>query len=114
MSELEVKRNDVGIIFTDTLTADGAPLAGGIAGAEVLFILRARNATAPYLLGTATVVDSTACTVKYVTQAGELDTAGNYRQEWQATLGTGEVYTFPSEGYNVVRILEDLNPPPSS
>ena len=113
MSELEVKRNDVGVIFTDTLTANDAPLPDGLSG-EVLFILRARNATAPYLVATATIVDADACTVKYVTQAGELDTAGNYRQEWQATLGTGEVYTFPSEGYNVVRILEDLNPPPSS
>jgi len=113
VSDLTVKRNDVGVIFTDTLTANGAPIPGGILDAEVLFILSPRHATTPKLTATADIVDPDACTVKYVTQLGDLDTSGHYRQEWQATLTTGEVYTFPSDGYNKVTIVDDLNPPGS-
>jgi hypothetical protein len=102
------KRGDIGQIFTDTLTAAGNPV--DLSDCTVLWCLKniqtREERTAP-----AIIVDAPAGDVEYVSQAADFTTAGVYRHEWQVTFTTGEVYTFPSAGWNTVQVVNDLNPP---
>lgn len=106
MSTITVKRSDVGVVFTDTLTAND--VAVNLTTATVLFVLRHSSGTV--ISKTAVIVSAAAGTVSYTTVTSDLSTAGKYRQEWQATFGDGRVYTFPSDGWNTVNVIDDLNP----
>lgn len=106
---IAVKRGDVGIIFTDTLTADGEPII--LSDCEVWFVLRPqRGDLLNEVTAEADVVDANEGTVRYVTVVGDLDVAGFYRQEWEVVYTNGDRFTVPSDGYNVVHVVMDLNP----
>lgn len=106
LTTVEVKRGDVGVRFTDTLAATGFDFTG----AAVLFLLKhTSNGT---LISAAATVDTAGigtATVHYDTVTGDLATSGRYRQEWEVTK-TGQPKTFPSDGYNTVLVIDDLNP----
>lgn len=104
---VQVKRGDVGAILADTLNADG--LANLNNATAVLLLLR-EYYTDVLLTFTATIISSTARTVQYVIQSGDL-VEGVYRQEWQVTFVDASVLTFPSRGTNWVFVGQDLNPP---
>jgi hypothetical protein len=103
-----VKRGDAGVIFEDVLDAGGLTNLDDV---ETLLFLLREVTTDALISKTAAVVDSNARTVKYVTQPGDLDMAGIYRQEWEATFTDEAPLTFPSRGYNYVYVDPDLNPP---
>ena len=103
---VDVKRGDVGVIFTDTLAATGLANLNNVT--SLLFLLR-NHSTGTLVSKTATVTNSATLTVQYVTQSGDLGTAGVYLQEWELTFNDGSVLTFPSRGYNLVRVADDLN-----
>lgn len=108
MSTVNVKRGDVGRTFSDTLTEAG--VAADLSTATgVLFILRSPDALEPKVAAAATIVSAPAGTVKYVTVLDDLDTAGEYLQEWQVTYAGGAIATFPDEGYNRVVVEADLD-----
>jgi hypothetical protein len=99
-----VKQDDVGVTFTDALTVSGAPV--NLTGVTVAFVMRCGTTA---ISAAATVTNAATGAVRYVTVAGDLAKAGVYRQEWQATFPSGQVITFPSDEYNEVRVLSDLN-----
>jgi hypothetical protein len=104
-TNVSIKRNDTGVSFTDTLTVNGA--AVDLTGATVLFLMRLRDGKTVFSQ-TATIVDAGAGQVAY--GPGALPTTpGLYEQEWQVTLAGGNILTFPSDGYNTVDVLDDLN-----
>jgi len=105
---VKVKRGDVGVVFSDRLTADGEPIV--LTGADVLFVLRPKSGATEAFTGAAVVVDELDGKVTYATVAGDLDVPGFYRQEWEITFDTGDRYTVPSDGWNDVQIVDDLNP----
>lgn len=105
---IRVKRGDVGVIFTDTLTADGEPI--DLTDATVLFVLRAPDAAAPALEAEAEIVDAEAGTVSYTSTSDDLTVAGVFRQEWEIDYDAGERFTVPSDGWNIVRVVDDLTP----
>lgn len=107
MSIIRVKRGDSGIIFSDTLTADGEPI--NLEGATVTFLLRAVGGAEPAVEAEAIVVDDQDGTVSYVTAPGDLEVSGVYRQEWEIVYEAGDRFTVPSDTQNVVRIIPDLN-----
>lgn len=57
----------------------------------------------------ATIVSAAAGTVTYTAGVGFLTAIGDYSQEWQVTFPDASVLTFPSNGYNKIIILDDLN-----
>src|SRR5262245_18872926 len=99
MATVRIKRGDVGVVFNDTLTADGP--AVNLTGGSVLFLLR-NNETGTVVSQTATLVTPASGVVRYTSIAADLSTVGQYRQEWQAILAGGQIYTFPSDGWNEV------------
>jgi len=111
MTRISIKANDTAIVFSDTLLLAGA--AYNLTGCSVLFALR------PFVQSTrfsgsgfsaaATIVDAAAGTVSYSPTAGFPTAPGNYKQEWEVTRSDGAKLTFPSDGYNEIEMLEDLN-----
>lgn len=47
--------------------------------------------------------------LRYAWQAGDTDTAGEFRAEFDVDYGGGETLTVPVNGHLMVRIYEDLN-----
>lgn len=105
-TKVAVKRGDVGVVFEDTLTSGGVPV--DLTGATVRFILSRNGAST---VRVATVVNAAAGTVSYAAVAGDLATAGEHRQEWEVTWPAGQTLTYPSDGWNRVLVLDDLNTP---
>jgi len=114
MSAVKVKRNDIGVTFTGTLTLT---TAADWTGATVRWLLKDKSSyeqvsgvgsfTGSY--GTGTVANSTPASVSYSSVAGDLAYSGKYYQEWEVTFAGGSVITFPSDDWNTVTVLDDLN-----
>lgn len=100
---VKVKRGDTAVTFTDILVLDGAGVS--LTGATVLF--RMSNGTTT-VSGTATITSPDGGGVSYTVGASDLAVAGNYQQEWEVTFPLGTKLTFPSDGYNVVKVLADV------
>lgn len=109
MSTIPLKRGDVGVLITDTLTSGTgtAAVPVNLTGATVLFLMKSRT-TGTLFSRTATVVSAVAGTVSYTTVIADLATSATYSQEWQATFGSGQVLTFPDKGYNAIVVGDDL------
>jgi len=109
MARVKIKSGDTAIEFTDTLTKDS--VAVDLTGiSAVVFLLEL--ADAPYTRVSLTAAvdgDATLGNVKYTVGTGFPTTVGEYRQEWQVTMSDATILTFPSNSYNVVQILSDLN-----
>lgn len=105
MTHVRVKQGDVGVRFTDTLELAEFDFSG----AGVQLLLKHIKGT-PVLALNATF-DTTGvgtATCHYDTVAGDLAVAGDYKEEWEVTSGA-LILTFPSEDFNKVTVLEDLN-----
>lgn len=106
LTEVSVKRGDVGVLFTDTLTITGFDFTG----AAVTFVLWSASGNGERVTGAATPSNATtgSVDVSYTTTTGQLATADDYFQEWEVTKA-GKTLTCPSNGYNLVHVLEDGN-----
>ena len=105
MSTVKVKQTDIGVTFTGTLTLT---TAADWTGATVRWIIRHKTSYAVYS-GTGTITGSgTSAEVSYATVSGDLIEFGKYNQEWEVTFANGHIITFPSTGYNLVEIVEEL------
>lgn len=114
MSAVKVKRNDIGVTFTGTLTLTTAT---NWTGATVRWLLKDKSSyeqvsgvgsfTGSY--GDGVISSSTTATVFYSTASGDLAKSGKYYQEWEVTFAGGSVITFPSDDWNTVTVLDDLN-----
>ena len=112
-SSVKVKRNDIGVTFTGTLTCTNAL---DWTSATVRWLLKGKDSyeqvsgagsfTGDY--GTGTEANSTTAGVSYTTVSGNLSESGKYWHEWEVTFANGAVITFPSDEWNTVQILDDL------
>lgn len=112
MTKATTKAKDTGQQFTNPagqpLTKDGVIV--DLTGATILFLLRLKSSPyTKYSLLAAIDGTATAGNVKYVIGSGYPTTPGSYDQEWEVTLSSGKILTFPNEGYNTLEIEEDLN-----
>lgn len=103
-SESTVKAYDTAVVFTGTLKTDDTPI--DLTGATVKFLLK-RSGTE--FGDTATIVSATSGTVSYSPGPTFPKTPGRWQQEWEVTFSDDSILTFPSDGYNFVTILRDLN-----
>jgi hypothetical protein len=105
MTTVKIKSGDTAIEFTSTLQTNGT--AVNLTGATVVMLLKLGDAAGTS--HSATIVSAAAGTVKCVPGGSFPTTAGRYLQEWQVTFSDTTILTFPSDGYNFVVILDDLN-----
>lgn len=100
------KRNDTGLTATTTLLGpDGAV---DLNGATVKFIMRRVGNGVAKVDAAATIVGAAAGEVAYDRQAADTDESGVFHGEYEVTFAGGTTQTFPSDGYIIVRIDDDL------
>lgn len=101
-----IKRNDTSPVYQATLK-DGDGDAVSLSGATVRFHMNAKDGSSK-VDAAATVVNASGGIVKYTWQAGDTDTAGRYRVEWEVTFSDSSVETFPNGTFDEVIIPADL------
>ncbi len=103
-----IKRGDTGQVFSATLTRDGLPF--NLTGYTVWFIMRNIDSEA-VIKRLATVVDAVAGDVEYSPELSDIAEVGVFQVEWEAEKA-GWVLTFPSDSYEKLRIIADLDGEP--
>lgn len=107
MNAVKIKSNDTAIQFTGELKIDG--VTADLTGASVRFLLKLKKSPYTAYSLTATIENASEGSVSYTPATGFPTTVGEYRQEWQVTFADSSILTFPSDSYNTVTILDDLN-----
>jgi hypothetical protein len=96
-----MKQGDTLPVIRGVLT--GLPAGVTLVGATVRFHLRNRGGEL-LLDRPATIEDVDALVVAYAWQAGETDSPGAFRFEFEVTFADGTVLTFPNDRHGRVRI----------
>lgn len=104
------KKGDSGPVFTATIL-DQTGAVVNLTGASVTFVARALTASAPAINAAATLVTPASGTVSYTPTAQDTANAGTYMVEWHVTAAGGAKTTFPTDGYQLLWIEEDLVTP---
>ena len=108
MTTVKMKANDTGQIFNGTLTIEGS--AVNLSGASVLMLLKLVESPYTAYSLSATVVSAAGGTVRCLASVSGFPTvAGTYKQEWEVTFSDTTKLSFPSNGYNFIQMLDDLN-----
>lgn len=109
MNTVTIKAKDKAITFESTLTKNGAVLDDLDSATSVKLLMQSVEAPYTKYSFDAEVVSATSGTVKCVLPTGFPTVAATYRQEWEVMYPSTKPLTFPSDGYNIVTIIEDLN-----
>jgi hypothetical protein len=103
----EIKRNDTRPYWPVTLTFEDGTVPD-LTGATVRFIARDDSDASVKIDVGATVTNGPAGECEWRPLASETDIAGLYLCEWEATLADATVQTFPTRGYDRLKIIGDL------
>lgn len=88
-----LKQNDTSPTL-DAILIDAAGNVVDVTGASVQFHMQRIGQSALKIDAAATVVDGAAGHVRYTLQAGDTDTPGSYKAEYEVTFLDGTVETF--------------------
>jgi len=101
-----MKTGDTAPILQATFT-DANGSAVSITGATVKLIV-ANLAGSVVMNKSMSIFNGAGGIAEYEWQAGDTDTPGTYKVEFEVTYATGEVESFPNTGYEMLVIKEDL------
>lgn len=105
-----IKRGDRSPEIAATLKdRNGAPV--DVTGMAVKFKMRSFDTGTLIVNGNTAIVDGPAGKVKYVWQTGDTAVAGFSYAEWEVTLSAGVTQTFPTAGWHLINVVEDLDDP---
>jgi hypothetical protein len=93
------------------LATDGAGTAIDLTGCTAKFFMRLRDSSGtPKVNGAAATVvaPQTQGKVQYDWAAADVDTAGIYEAEFEATFADGRKLSIPNDGFIIVTVLGDL------
>lgn len=109
MAGFEIKRNDRRPHWRVGLTVNGAAFAT-TGAAAVRFTMKSSGGAIKVNKAPMTVIDAALGIVEYAWANGDTDTSGTYNVEVEVDWGgvPPEYQTFPSVGYFVVTIGDDL------
>ena len=109
MSLHEIKRNDTRPYWPITLSFDDGTNPD-VTSAVIRFIARRRSDGQTKIDNSANVVFTDAANgqIEYRFQAGDTDEAGYFDCEWEVTFVDSTVQTFPTRGYDRLKVIGDL------
>ncbi len=87
---------------------DAAGNAIDLTAATVRFHMKKISQTTVKVDGSATVLDDDAGRVRYAWQTGDIDTPGTFQGEFEVEYSTGEIETFPKDGFLAIEIIDDI------
>ena len=103
----KIKQNDTSPLLVVTLK-DAAGNAIDLTSATVRFHMKRINQATVKVDGSAFVLDDDAGRVRYAWQAADTDTPGTFQGEFEVTYNTGEIETFPNDGFLAIEIIDDI------
>ena len=103
----KIKQNDTSPLMVATLK-DAAGNAIDLTAATVRFHMKRISSTTVKVDGAATVLDDDAGRVRYAWQTGDTDTPGTFQGEFEVVYNTGEIETFPNDGFLAIEIIDDI------
>lgn len=102
-----IKQNDtLPAISAQLVDADGT--VPDITGATVKFIMRLTSGGAAKVDASATIVTAATANVKYGWIGADTDTVGDYEGEFEVTLATGGIQTYPNSKYIPIKVMDDI------
>lgn len=107
MSAHEVKRNDSRPYWPITLKFSDGSIAD-VSGGSVQFIARSRLDSTIKINVAAVLTLPAVGQVEWRPLITETDVAGRYYCEWEAIFSDGTKQTFPTRGYDRLKIVGDL------
>ena len=103
-----IKQNDTAPSL-DAILHDDRGRSVNLTGATLVFHLRdTADDSVKVSAGIVTVLSATRGEVRYNWSAANTDTAGSYEGEFQVTLSSGGIQTYPNNGYINIIMLEDV------
>jgi hypothetical protein len=110
MSDFFVKQNDTNPVIQATLIGpDGTPT--NLTGCTVVFHMAEKN-TLAIKVNAAATPDPDQTTnpgvVRYTWTGTDTDTVGDYVAEWQVTLPSGKIVTYPNVSNDTVKVTKEL------
>lgn len=106
--DLEMKTGDLRPIAEAQLVDENGDGVDLTAATEVRFIMRRENGVVE-VDAVATIATATTGQVQYAWTSGDTDVdEADYLAEWEVTWDDGDQETYPNDGYNLIRIREDL------
>jgi hypothetical protein len=106
MATFEIKRNDRRPRFRVQLTANGVPV--DLTTASAARIIMKSGSTVKLNKVSMTFIDRAAGIVEYAWAAADTSTSGSYNVEVEIDWGSSDFQTFPTTGYFIVTINDDL------
>lgn len=107
MTDFYIKQGDTAPAWDDTLKDnDGNPI--NLTGAGVRFHMAPQDFTEAKVDAAAVIVDAANGKVRYNWQTADTDEAGDFYAEWEVTHASGQIETFPNDGYRHVTIGREL------
>ena len=103
---IRVKQNDTSRILYDQLFLNGSPLSLVSSSVKLNLYNLTTSANAQY---TANITVPASGSVNIQFPATEIATTGSYLAEWQVTLSDATELTVPTEGYILIRVIDDLD-----
>lgn len=111
MADFYLKRGD-NLSQIDAQLTDGLGVPVNLFGATVRFIMRSFETGQVIFINDAEITEPIAGMVAYVwSENDDIIPAGDYYAEWQVTKQGASNQTFPTRGYHLVSILDDLDSP---
>lgn len=107
MTLYEIKQNDTRP-RPDALLRFSDGTIPNLTGATVKFIAREVTSAEAKIDAAATITDVPTGAVEYTLLAADTDLTGTYYCEWEVTFADSSVQTFPTRGFDRLRIRGDL------
>lgn len=109
MNTVTIKSSDKAMSFETTLIVDGAvaPNLGDATG--INFLMKKVESPFTAYSFTATLDNAATGAASVEIPTGFPTAPGTYKQEWEVIFPTSKPLTFPSDGYNTIIIIDDLN-----
>ena len=99
-----IKQHNTKITFKDSPTIDGVAVPPtDLTGSTLYFLLK--NDTKAIKQSATIQADGS---FAYSPSPSDVAATGKFQQEWEVVYPTGQILTFPNNGYNVVKIIADL------
>lgn len=103
----EIKQNDTRPYFAVTLKYEDGSVVD-LTSATVRFIAKDTSDSSVAIDAAATLTDAANGQVEYRFTTGDTDTAGKFNVEWEVTFVDATVQTFPTRGYDRLKIYGEL------
>jgi Rib/alpha/Esp surface antigen-like repeat protein len=107
MSDFIIKQNDTRPYLDAQLAnTDGTPI--DLTGCTVRFFMVSTSGGQPKINAQCAITDAVNGKVRYYWQAGDTESFGDYKAEFEITFPDGSKQTVPNDGYLIISVVREI------